>query len=287
MVADENNIPFLASALTFEALLAAIPFILLLFAGLGQLLQVLAGTGPIDPQNLFERFFPPHSTAAGQDPFAPIETLMGQLTQVGSSLSLVAVPAFLWFSTRLFAGIRISLNSIYDAWVRPARIHFLKRFVLAKLRDLGMVLLVLVLFLANTALTLGYGVLRAATSGTGAPGGVIQTLEGWIGEALGFAFLLALFFLLYRHASHRRVGWQAALVASAFMSVAFEIAKRLFALYLTRAGGYGMATAGASIGAVVLFVVWVYYSALVFLLGGVVAETWELRSLQRVQRGAM
>jgi len=32
--------------------------------------------------------------------------------------------------------------------------------------------------------------------------------------------------------------------------------------------------------------VWVYYCALVFLLGGVVAETWELRELQRAQRGS-
>jgi uncharacterized BrkB/YihY/UPF0761 family membrane protein len=40
----------------------------------------------------------------------------------------------------------------------------------------------------------------------------------------------------------------------------------------------------ANIGAGVLFVLWVYYTALVFLLGGVVAETWELRRMQQRQR---
>jgi membrane protein len=219
------------------------------------------------------------------DPFTTIEEIIARLTEVGSSLSLLALPAFVWFSTRLFAGIRTSLNSIYDAWVRPKKMHPLKRFLVSKLRDLAMVFLVLVLFLANFALTTGYSLLQAASERAGT-GNVIQTLEGWLGQGLGFLFLLALFFLLYRHASLRRVGWQAALVASGFAAVAFEIAKRLFALYVRNAGGYGAATAGATIGAVLLFVVWVYYSALVFLLGGVIAETWELRSMQRVQRGA-
>lgn len=258
---------------------------LLLFAGLGQLLQFISGTGPIDPRVLFERFFPPHDIRPGMDPFSPITETLARLTEVGNSLSLVAIPAFVWFSTRLFAGIRTSLNSIYDAWVRPKRMHPVKRLLISKLRDLAMVFLVLILFLANVVLTTGYALLQAATQASGA-GSVIQTLEGWLGQALGFLFLLALFFVMYRHASLRRVGWQAALVASAFASVAFEIAKRLFALYITKVGVFSAATtAGASIGAIILFVVWVYYSALVFLLGGVIAETWELRSLQRVQRG--
>ena len=234
---------------------------------------------------LFERFFPPHDVSPGRDPFSTIEQILARLTEVGSSLSLLALPAFLWFSTRLFAGIRTSLNGIYDAWVRPKRIHPLKRFLLGKLRDLGMVIVVLVLFLANTALTTGYGLLREASASSGTVGAMIQTFEGWLGEVLGLGFLVALFFVLYRYASLRRVRWQGALVASTFAAVAFEIAKRLFALYVERVGRPGTASAGASIGAVVVFVIWVYYSALVFLLGAVIAEIWELRGMQRAQRG--
>jgi membrane protein len=210
---------------------------------------------------------------------------------MGRTLSLIALPAFLWFSTRLFAGIRISLNSIYDVSVRPQRIHFAKRILLAKLRDLGMVFMVLLLFLANTALSGGFTLLRSATESAGGRlgglAGAILTIEGWIAEAVGFGFLVALFMLLYRFASTRRIRWQAALLASVFSAVAFELAKRLFALYLRNAGAFGVATVDATIGALILFVIWVYYSALVFLLGGVLAETWELRTLQRVQRGVL
>ena len=46
--ADENNIPFLASALTFDALLAAVPFVLLVLIGLTHLAQAVAGGPAVD-----------------------------------------------------------------------------------------------------------------------------------------------------------------------------------------------------------------------------------------------
>jgi membrane protein len=279
--ADENNVPFLASALTFDGLLAAVPLVLLLFAGLAQILQAIANTGPIDPQTLFERFLPPHPGAV--DPFETVEKVLGDLTKVGNSLSLVAVPAFIWFSTRLFAGLRTALNSIFDVSIRPSHKGIIARFLLNKLRDLGMVVMTLSIFLVSIGLTTGLTLLQNYTTARGRP--VLSTLERWGAEVLAFGFLLVLFFLLYRFASIRKIGWRAALVAAGFMSIAFEIAKRLYGLYLSGAASYGTAAADATLGAAALFIVWLYYSALVFLLGAVVAETWELRAMQRVQRG--
>lgn len=285
--ADEYNIPFLASALTFDALLAAIPFALLLLIGLTHVAQAMENSTPVDAAALFHRFFPPHVSTPGRDPFGAIEALLVRISENRAKLSLYAIPAFVWFSTRLFAGIRTALNAIYDVSVRPPRgRHFVIRYLLGKLRDLGMVLMTLVFFLANVLLTNGISLLDSYFTSRGAGNdGVLTSLEQWLANFLGFLFLILLFFLLYRHASLRRVRWQAALVASLFMAVAFEIAKQLYSLYLRGATGYGAAALDASIGALILFVVWLYYSALVFLLGGVVAETWELRAMQRKQRG--
>jgi len=266
--------------------LTAIPFILLLFAGLAKVLEVMTGSGPVDPQALFERFLPPHDRGTGTDPFAAVEVILGKITSAGRSLSVVAVPAFVWFSTRLFASIRTALNAIYDVSVRPPGGHFVVRYLFGKLRDLGMVLLTLVFFLANVLLTVGLSLLQDYLERRGqGTDTAFSTLERWLAYGLGYVFLIMLFFFLYRHASLRRVRWPAALVAALFMAAAFEVAKQLYALYIRGATGYGAATLDASIGAVLLFVVWLYYSALVFLLGAVVAETWELRAMQRKQRG--
>jgi len=107
------------------------------------------------------------------------------------------------------------------------------------------------------------------------------------GEGLAFAFSVSLFYVTYRYASLRRLPWRTALLASTFTAFLFEVAKRLYGLYLANFASLQGPGGDANIGAVVLFVLWVYYTAIVFLLGAVVAETWELRGMQQRQRAIL
>ena len=244
-----------------------------------------AGVSPVGSADFVERFFPPHDTTPGRDPFAAVEEFLGSLVLAARGLSLVAIPAFLWFSTRLFGSARTSLNEIYDVHVRPVRRHFVTQYLIGKLRDLGMVGLTLSLFLANAGLTAGLALVQARSIALAPRFGFLLSTAGRVaGEVLAFAFLVSLFFTVYRFASMRRQPWRAALVASLFSALLFEAAKRLFGLYI-RNRLYQSVTVDVNVGAAILFVLWMYYSALVFLLGGVVAETWELRQMQRSALG--
>ena len=286
---DENNLPFLASALTFDALLAAIPFVLLLLIGLTHLAQAVTVGSGVEPLTLFHRFFPPHSSAHGEDPFAIIEGLLAKITRNRGEISLFAAPAFIWFSTRLFAGVRTALNEVFDTSARPApHRHFLLNFLYSKLRDAGMVVATVTLFLSNTALTTGLAVLQArGAQRIPQLAFFVSTVGRFLFELLAFGFSLSLFYLTYRYASVRRLRWKTALLASTFTAVLFEVAKRLYGLYLANFASLEGPGGDANIGAVLLFVLWVYYTALVFLLGGVVAETWELRRMQQRQRAVL
>jgi len=288
--ADENNIPFLASALTFDALLAAVPFVLLVLIGLTHLAQAIAGGPAVDPTALFHRFFPPHTSAPGRDPFALVERLLIGVAQNRGQISLYAIPAFIWFSTRLFAGIRTSLNEIYDVSARPLpRRNFIINWLAGKVRDATMVVATVVIFLLNTALSTVVTIAWARGSERIIPqlGFFFSTLGRLIGELLAFGFSISLFYVTYRYASVRRLPWRTALLASTFTALLFEAAKRLYGLYLAHFAEVGSAAGDANIGAAVLFVLWVYYTAIVFLLGGVVAETWELRQMQQGQRAIL
>ena len=272
----------MASALTFDALLAAIPLILVVLAVVSWVLG-FAGGDPVTSASFVERFFPPHDVRPGLDPFEAVEQLLARVATVAQKVSVVAIPAFLWFSTRLFGGARTALGEIYDVSVRPIPRHFVLGYVLNKLRDLGMVGVTLVLFLVNAGLNAGLLLLESRGKSAGF-GFFFTTVGRAASQLLAFAFLVSLFFSVYHFASVRRPPWQATLVASLFTSILFELAKRLFGLYVTQAVSLRQPAVDVNVGAVVLFVVWMYYSALVFLLGGVVAETWELRQLQRRQR---
>ena len=285
--ADENNIPFLASALTFDALLAAVPFVLLVLIGLTHLAQAIAGGPAVDPTALFHRFFPPHTSAPGRDPFALVERLLVGVARNRGQISLYALPAFVWFSTRLFAGVRTSLNDIYDVSARPSPPrHFVFSWLAGKLRDSLMVIATVVLFLANTALSTVVTIAWARGEERVIPqlAFFFSTLGRLLGELLAFGFSVSLFYVTYRYASVRRLPWRTALLASTFTALLFEVAKRLYGLYLAHFASVGGASGDANLGAAVLFVLWIYYTAIVFLLGGVVAETWELRHMQERQR---
>ena len=265
-------------------MLAAIPFILLLLTGLNALLTAAPG----DPTSTLGRFLAsilPPSPSGDSTRFLSAESLLASAAQFGERVTGLALLAFLWLSTRVFASVRIALGHIYDVSVRQVERGFLMGVVRGKARDVMLVLFTLALFFLSTGLSTG---LRYATLRGGARFPGSELVLSWfglvVGEALGFAIILALFLVLYRFGSVRRIRTRAALLASCFAAVAFEGARRMFTLYLSEAALMWRPSANAEIGALLLFVLWLYYSSLVFLLGGVVAETWELRHLQHRQR---
>jgi membrane protein len=266
-----------------------VPFVLLLLIGLTHLAQAVTQGPEVDTIHLFHRFLPPHSTLPDRDPFAVIEGLLTSITKKRGQLSLYAVPTFLWFSTRLFAGIRTALNDIYDVSLRPTRHRaIITIFLLAKLRDTLMVVGTVILFLANTLLTTGLAILQARGAETVPElGFFVSSLGRFMGEFLAFSFSVSLFYVTYSYASVRRLPWKTALLASAFTALLFEVAKRLYALYLANFASFEGLGGDANLGAIVLFILWVYYTAIVFLLGAVVAETWELRKMLKRQRAIL
>jgi membrane protein len=95
-------------------------------------------------------------------------------------------------------------------------------------------------------------------------------------------FITGMFFALYKFLPSRRIRWQPALVGALFTSVLFEVAKQLFTTYIGRFNP-GSLYAGTLYG-IVIVVFWVYYAALIFILGGEVGQVYELRRTRRLQR---
>ena len=64
----------------------------------------------------------------------------------------------------------------------------------------------------------------------------------------------------------------------------FEIAKRLYALYVSSFVTFDRVASDANLIGILLFFLWIYYTAYMFLLGGEVAETYDLMRMRRQQR---
>lgn len=262
--AYEDNIPFLASALSFDLLLTAIPFVGLALAAVGYLVQHQITTYQVSVHELLERFLPAAGTGTDSDAFARVEQALSNVVAQRGRLTLFAVPLFLWFSTRLFGGLRAALNEVFDTDER-------RPWPVAKLTDLAMVLVTGALLVGNALLsTIG--------------GGRDSFLWRFGSELGALAFGTVLFFVIFKFLPSRRIYWRTGLIASLFCAVAFEVAKRLFALYVTRFTTLDRVASDANVLGFLLFLVWIYYTAYVFLLGGEVAETYDLMRMRRQQR---
>jgi membrane protein len=249
--AYEDNIPFLSSALAFDFLLTAIPFVAVLLATVGYLVQHQIAAHQVNIHDLLQRFLPGDTTA-----FDRIEDALGHLVAQRGRITLIGVPLFLWFSTRLFGGLRAALNEVFDTDER-------RPWPVAKLLDLAMVLVTGVLLVANAYLTTVPGI-------------------GAHVEALALGTLL--FFLIFKFLPSRQIYWRTGLVASLFCAIASELVKRLFALYVSRFATLTDLASDANLVGFLLFLLWIYYTAYVFLLGGEVAETYDLMRMRRLQR---
>ncbi len=263
--AYEDNVAFLASALAFSLLLTIAPFTIFVLGVLGHVLERRVSTRDLNLHDLIAQFLP-----QGAD-FSQIEFLLSDVVANRGRLTLLGAILFLWFSTRLFGGLRAALNEVFDTEEsRP--------WPLAKLLDLGMVVATGTLLAANAWVS----VLGARTELE------LGGLTGWafrLGIGLAtLAFSTALFFVVFKLMPSRPIPWPTALVASLFTALAFEAAKRLFALYFSRFVTLDRLASDANLVAFFLFLLWVYYTCYVFLLGGEVAETYDLVRLRRAQR---
>src|SRR2546426_2298329 len=164
---------------------------------------------------LFRSFLP---TAPGGDTdkvFAQVAAPLAGGVRHRGRLTAVGLPLFLWFSTRLFGGLRAALNEVFDTDER-------RTWPMAKLLDLGMVC-------CTGALLVLSGVL-AAWEARNASSVSRSFLLDWLWrfglETTAFALGVLLFFVIFKLLPSRRIHWRTALVAAVFCSLGFEVAKR-------------------------------------------------------------
>jgi membrane protein len=274
---SEDNVLFLAGGIAFNLMLAAFPFILLLAAGAAWILPVVVrGHGVNTDLQVFQfidRLLPNH----GHSPDSPIDRTLLDLLRKRGTVTIYGAIGFVWFSTRLFGSLRTVLASVFD-------IENERGIIAGKIFDVKITIVATLLFVANV--TVSSYVLLATHSGArvlvalGLRRDVMGRVEYSIARLLAFVFIGLMFFALYKYLPIRRVRAKTAFVAAAFTSVAFEAARVVFS-YIT---SFNPSSLYGALAALVIMVVWFYYAALIFILGGEVGQVYELRRVRRLQR---
>jgi membrane protein len=87
---------------------------------------------------------------------------------------------------------------------------------------------------------------------------------GWLNLLFSFALVAALFGTIYKVLPSTRIAWRDVTVGAVVTAALFTVGKYAIGAYL---GNSGLASTYGAAGSIILLLVWVYYSAQIFLFG--------------------
>jgi membrane protein len=272
---NDINAPRLGAALAFYAVLSIAPLLVLSVGIAGLVFEHKAVTGQIIYQ--FQHLI-------GYEGGKIIQALVLDAAKParGVFAGAVGVLMLLFGASGFFLELRASLNMVWavkpedsDGLVTIVRERFFS-FSLV----LGIGLLLLLSLIVSTAISAAG---KFVQSYLPAPEPMLHLSA----DMITFLTVAILFALVYKLVPDTRVEWRDVGVGAAVTSLLFSLGKLLIGLYLGKAS---VGSAYGAAGSLVAFLVWVYYSAQVFLLGAafthVFAERHGSRARVRAQRTA-
>ena len=176
---------------------------------------------------------------------------------VGAAIGIVALVIG---ATSVFGELQDALDRIWRAPARPPG-SGLWRLLRARLLSFGMVLSIGFLLIVSLVLS---AVLAAVGRWWEGVLGGWPVLAQVLDAAVSFGLMTLAFAMIYKIMPRVRIRWFDVWIGAAFTALLFVIGKSLIGVYIGRSGvvsGFGAASS------IVVLLVWVYYSAQVFLLG--------------------
>jgi membrane protein len=258
--------PSMGAALSYYTLFSIAPLLLIVIAVAGWFFGDEAARGELTGglQSLM-----------GEEGAKAIEEMIANASKPKEGIIATVIGAFVLLlgATTVFGELQNSLDRI---WRAPARESGgVWRLLRSRLLSLGMILGIAFLLMVSLVLD---AVLQSL--------GKMWGTEGWqvVAQAfnfvLGFALTTTVFALIYKLMPRAKIEWHDVWVGAAVTAVLFTVGKFLISLYIGRSA---VASSFGAAGSLAVVMIWVYYSAQIFLLG---AEfTWVYAHEQGSRKG--
>jgi membrane protein len=254
----DDNALSRGAAIAFYAVTAIAPVLFIASTIAGVFLGADAASGAVRYQ--LTRMMSPASADMVQ--FAIIHVRGTHHTLAGSLIGLLAL---IFTASGVFTEIQDALNVI---WSAPRTESYFYQLVRGRILSLVLVIVLGILLMVSMIFAGGVGILSHALDRYTSLSYFVIDL---INLGLSFAMLSLLFAALYKILPNIRLAWRDVIVGAIVTALLFEGGQVLIAIYLSRiiyANVYG-AAAG-----IIVLLVWVYYTAQIFLLGAEFTKVW-------------
>ena len=183
----------------------------------------------------------------------------------GTLATLIGIVTILLATTGVFGEVQSSLNAI---WKAEPRSSTMSRLVRARLASLGLV----VAF--GFVLTVSLAVSAALTALSTFLHGVFPAMEAVLGVldfVLSIVMISAMFGAMYKVLPDTPIAWHDVVIGSLVATALFEGSKYAIALYIGRSN---IASSFGAAGALIVLLLWIFYSAQILLLGAEFTRAW-------------
>jgi membrane protein len=249
---NEHEAPRLGAALAFYTILSLAPLVILAIA--------IAG------------FIFGHSTAQSQL-LGQVDSMIGRQGSEavkgmieharepasGTVASIIGVITLLFGASGVFGELRAALNKMWD--VKTQSEGGVSSTIKQRFFSFGMVLAVGFLLLVSL-------VISAALAAFGKFFGGLLPMPEFLLSAINSVISLAgtsvLFALILKYVPETKIAWKVVWIGATVTALLFTSGKFLIGLYLGKAA---VGSAYGAAGSLIVVIVWVYYSAMIFLFG--------------------
>jgi len=186
----------------------------------------------------------------------------------GMVASVFGIATLLITASGVFGEIQASLNMIWRARLEGGTVS---RLIRARAASLGLVatlgFLLLVSLVVSAALTALGNLLHDRLPG-------IAILVRLANAVISFVLIAVLFAAIYKFLPDRELEWRDVLVGAVVTTLLFNLGKTLIGLYL---GSTAIGSTYGAAGSAVIVLLWIYYSAQIFLLGAEFTKAYAMR----------
>lgn len=255
----KNETTWKAAALAYFTVFALPPLLLIL---------LMAASAIWDPAEVRQTLTGEFQSMMGQEVAGQVTTMIEGAEERTSGKGwrlLLGLAGLVFGATGAFAALQAALNRAWEVEPDPTQ-GGIKNFIMKRFLSLGMVMGIAFLMLVSLALTSAM-----SAAGDALFGGLPAAVGIAINFALSFAVITLLFAAMFKFLPDAKVPWRDVWVGGVMTAVLFLIGKFLIGLYIGRSNP-GDAFGGA--GALAVLLVWIYYAAIIVLLGAEFTQAW-------------
>ncbi|MBP7687578.1 MAG: YihY/virulence factor BrkB family protein [Thermoflexales bacterium] len=260
---NEDKAARLAAALSFYAVFAIAPVLIIAVAIAGQVL------GPAEVQmQLLNQL----TATIGPQGADLIQSMLENARKPTDSLvaSILAIITLILGAAGAFGQLQDALNTIWEVKARTGSVirRLLAEKFLSFLMVMGLGLVLLAALIASTALS-------ALNTPIGRPTTALTDLLGIINLFGSFGIIALVFAVILKVIPDVHIRWRDVWPGALLTAVLFTLGKYAIGLYLSHSS---VGSAYGAAGSLVSVLLWIYYSAQIFLLGAEFTKVYARRS---------